>query len=158
MPHTTVAIPHHSRARLDMLAKLDGKNAGNKLAELIDAACLAAGLEVASDAVRVTPRNAGFLVDLFGGTYRAELPRAGIAALASALKKVADEGGGMLDLDHSFDVMRQGAGVVLKIDAIARKEGQLSGETIKLKKSMAPEVAREIARGLLAGLPAEAAA
>ena len=158
MSDKTVAVAAHTHTRLQALARHEGKTSTSKLTELVDAACLAAGLDVASDAVHVQPFRGDYVVDLFGGAFRVELPRIGVLSLAKSLTDVADHAGLSMNLDLHYTVRRQGSGVILEIDAIAKKPGQLGGETIKLKKSMAPKVAREIARGLLAGLPVEAAA
>lgn len=155
---STFAVPAAHAERLRKLAKEQGKSAGSILAELIDEACVSAGLDVSSNAVRVQPYRTGFIVDLFGDAYRVELPRSGVEALADHLVTIADRGGSGFNLDHDFNVYRQGSGVILEMDVSERTAGKPGGKPLKLHKSMSPDVAREIAKGLLAGLPAAAAA
>jgi hypothetical protein len=136
-PYTNVCLASEKGARLRQLAKHLGTTNTSLLADLIDKACETAGLTF-PDAVEMHPHNG--------------LSREGVTSLASALNRIADQGGWCFDLDHDFHVARQGSGVVLKMEAVQKTPGQPGGETIRLKKSMSVAMAHEIARGLRAGL------
>ena len=146
---TTFQVPVYQGERLRALAKRTGKTAGTLLAGFIDQACEAAGIDIQSKAVVITKHDATstFVIDLFL-MYRLELTRDAMASLAETLNAVADRGGVMVDLDHDFEVYRQGSGVVLKIDSVSLRTKQ----AIYAHPSMSPDVAREVAKGLLFAL------